>query len=88
MIQLLLGKEQLFTVQITMALFWVWLHDLPLDCQRGEVFALMGCKFGRLLAYEKPSDVDPAKYVWLHVELDITKPLMNGIRTKLGGKSM
>lgn len=84
----LTGTKQPSSIQITMASFWVRTHDLSMDCRTEEIITAIVGKAGTLECYEKPSNEDLNEFVRFKVEINIEKPLVRGIHTKLNGIGM
>ncbi|KAL8456616.1 hypothetical protein ACS0TY_034736 [Phlomoides rotata] len=82
----LYGKEQPSSIQFTTTAFWIRVYDLPLLCQTTDSLVSIASKIGTLVAYEKHDPIEPVEFVRVKVEVDITRPLRNGLSVRLTGE--
>ena len=69
--------------------FWVRIYNLPLACMGQEVGRQIGASIGKV----EMVDTDEEGAVWgeflrARIKLDLTKPLLQGMRLKIQGKSI
>lgn len=81
-IKILTGSEQPSLVHFSSTPFWMRAHDLPLACWSESVIRSIAAWVGPLEAFESPTDLVGTEFV----RFDITKPLLRGLKIKLGGK--
>ncbi|CAL5399690.1 unnamed protein product [Camellia sinensis] len=68
-------------VMLSMATFWVQIHNLPLISMTREVGKLIGNKVGLLVDVEYGSDgAAVGCYLRIRVQIDISKPLRRGVK--------
>ncbi|KAL8462078.1 hypothetical protein ACS0TY_033235 [Phlomoides rotata] len=82
------GAEQPSSIQLSMASFWVRVHDLPLTCRSEFVLRSIAAKIGRLEAFEKPSKSDVGEFLRHKVEFNVTKLLCKGLMVKFDGVNL
>ncbi|KAL8461674.1 hypothetical protein ACS0TY_032962 [Phlomoides rotata] len=78
----LLRSEQPSAIEIKEVSMWVRAHDLSLVGHTYSVIRSLAVKIGLLEQYEKPTFMDPSEFVRFKVIIDVSKPLISGVKVK------
>jgi len=77
------GDEQPSEMEFTTARFWVKICDLPMKKKTMAFAELLGSKLGNFVDVEEEDILAPSKYLKVRVDVDITKPLLRGMRVNV-----
>lgn len=80
------GTEQPSSIVVNCASFWTRAYDLPIDCQSEKSIISLAQRIGKLEAYDPPIAHNFGNYVRFKVEIDISKPLLKGLKIRFGGE--
>ncbi|KAL8478828.1 hypothetical protein ACS0TY_030634 [Phlomoides rotata] len=80
------GSKQLSGVAITSASFWTRAYDLPIMCQTETTLISIAKRVGDLEVFEPLEGLILRSYLIFKVAIDITKPLLKGLKNEIKGE--
>lgn len=79
------GNQPIHRIQLTEALFWIRMHDLPLSARNEYVGKLIGSKVGQVEEVElEEGEMAWGEFMRVRIKIDVTKPLLRGKMLNLG----
>ncbi|KAL5748488.1 hypothetical protein ACOSP7_025530 [Xanthoceras sorbifolium] len=79
------GVGRISDVNFNLTPFWIQLHNLPLACMCREVGLMLGGLIGKMIEIDGGSSGSClGKFIRVRVMLDVSKPLLRGLRVKVG----
>ncbi|KAH7526808.1 hypothetical protein JRO89_XSUnG0053100 [Xanthoceras sorbifolium] len=79
------GVGRISDVNLNLTPFWIQLHNLPLACMCREVGLILGGLIGKMIEIDGGSSGSClGKFIRVRVMLDVSKPLLRGLRVKVG----
>lgn len=79
------GEQQIHHVHIIEVLFWIWVHGLPHMARNECLGRMIGSSLGRVEEVNMDNnEVIWGEFMWIHIIIDISKPLMSKKRIKIG----
>ncbi|KAL2903855.1 hypothetical protein RDABS01_002565 [Bienertia sinuspersici] len=77
--------EQPAEMAFNIARFWVKAYQIPVDRRRRSMAVAIANKMGKFVDFDGTDPFGYKKYMRFRVDLDISKPLMRGLKVQVGG---
>jgi len=78
------GNKQPSEIEFSVARFWVKVCDLPMKKKTYAYAEALASKLGAFVEVDEEDLLAPSKYLKVKVDIDITKPLLRGLRIRVG----
>ncbi|XP_042952131.1 uncharacterized protein LOC122289219 [Carya illinoinensis] len=79
------GDRQVTKIRLSEASFWIRMYEMPLNAMNEEVGRIIGNKIGFVEEVdEEQGEAAWGEFMRIRVRMDISQPLMRGVRVKLG----
>ncbi|KAL8481739.1 hypothetical protein ACS0TY_028039 [Phlomoides rotata] len=84
----LMGSEQPSSVTVSKGSFWARAFDIPIMCQTEATLISIAHQLRELKVFEPPDGFNLSSYLWFKVAVDITKPLLRGLKLRFNGDAL
>lgn len=70
------GVGEISEMKFNKAIFWVWIHNIPILCMNKEIAFFLGKQIGTIKGLDLGSASDClGSFIRIEVEVDVTQPL-------------